>query len=167
MRLTPNQTRTARGRSFSFDSLWKVGAHVSPGGTENTVINAVSIGSLMQRWSCYQTFGSLARANSFGHFLKSPFHCVTRVDLIKPSTNSLSYRCDILDVILSISITSFPLLRLQQRKRSNRNKWESFLLLQCDECGFFLFSNLLINQRLDYFLASEFIKKLSPFTYRL
>ena len=27
------------------NSLWKVGARVSPGGMENTVINAVSIGS--------------------------------------------------------------------------------------------------------------------------
>jgi hypothetical protein len=55
------------------DSLWKVGAHVSAaGGMENTVTNAASIGSVMHRWSCYQTFDSLARANSFGLFLKSP-----------------------------------------------------------------------------------------------
>ena len=57
------------------DSLWKVGAHVSAGGgVENTVTNAVSIGSVTQRWSLlYQTFDSLARANSFEFFLKSPF----------------------------------------------------------------------------------------------
>ena len=58
------------------DSLWKVGAHVSAaGGMENTVTNAVSIGSVMHRWSCYRTFDTLAtfiRANSFAFFLKSP-----------------------------------------------------------------------------------------------
>ena len=57
------------------DSPWKVGAHVSAaGGVENTVTNAVSIGSVTQRWSLlYQTFDSFARANSFEFFLKSPF----------------------------------------------------------------------------------------------
>jgi AP endonuclease-1 len=59
------------------DSLWKVGAHVSAaGGMENTVTNAVNMGSVMHRWSCYQTFDLLVtfiRANSFSLFPKSPF----------------------------------------------------------------------------------------------
>ena len=59
------------------DSLWKVGVHSSAaGGMENAVTNAVSIGSVMHRWSCYQTFDPLdtfIRANSFALFSKSPF----------------------------------------------------------------------------------------------
>lgn len=39
------------------DSPWKVGAHVSSsGGVENTVTNAVAIGSFMQIWPSHQTY---------------------------------------------------------------------------------------------------------------
>jgi hypothetical protein len=56
------------------DSLWKVGAPTSPWGRiENKVTNAVNIGLVMHRWSCYQTFDPLARANSFAPFLKTPY----------------------------------------------------------------------------------------------
>ena len=41
------------------DSLWKVGVQPS-GGVANAVTNAASIGSVMHRWSCYQTFDLLA-----------------------------------------------------------------------------------------------------------
>jgi AP endonuclease-1 len=60
-----------------FDSLWKVGARASAaGGIENTVTNAVSIGSVIHKWSCYQPSTRLLffiSANSFAFFLKSPF----------------------------------------------------------------------------------------------
>ena len=71
------------------DSLWKVGAHVSAaGGMENTVTNAVSIGSVMHRWSCYQTFDTLAtfiRANSFAFYLRSPPHWEKKTSLTSRS----------------------------------------------------------------------------------
>ena len=42
------------------DSLWKVGGIVSVGGgVEDTVTNAVRIGSVTHRWSCYQIFDLL------------------------------------------------------------------------------------------------------------
>lgn len=42
------------------DSLWKVGGIVSVGGgVEDTVTNAVRIGSVTHRWSCYQIFNLL------------------------------------------------------------------------------------------------------------
>ena len=54
------------------DSPWKVGAHVSSsGGVENTVTNAVAIGSFMQIWPSHQTY-FVFRATAFAFFLKSP-----------------------------------------------------------------------------------------------
>jgi hypothetical protein len=71
------------------DSLWKVGAYVSGDeGLENTVTNAVSIGSVMHRWSCYQTFDTLAtfiRANSFAFYLRSPPHWEKKTSLTSRS----------------------------------------------------------------------------------
>jgi hypothetical protein len=58
------------------DSLWKVGAYVSEdGGMENTVTNAVSIGSVSTDGPVIKTFDPLAtfiRANSFAFFLRLP-----------------------------------------------------------------------------------------------
>ena len=90
----PEEAEVSRDSTFPkrVDSLWKVGASVlGAGGIENTVTEAVSIGSVNADWSIVITpLTRLFRANSFSIFLKSRFY--SKSSLVNQSISEFKKR---------------------------------------------------------------------------